>query len=109
MPRSASRLTLEITGVRVERLNSISEEDTGAEGINIDEPCPYEHRVYGAYGPGHDSMCYVEGDCRNPERLCDTDVTERFASLWDSINGKRPGCSWENNPWVWAVEFKRVE
>ena len=32
-----------------------------------------------------------------------------FANLWDSIHGKRPGCSWDANPWVWAISFQRVE
>lgn len=32
-----------------------------------------------------------------------------FAAVWDSINGKRPGCSWADNPWVWCLAFRRVE
>ena len=75
MPRWASRITLEITGVRVERLNDISEEDAEAEGVT---PCD---------------------DPRwNP--------TQALELLWESING--PG-SWSVNPWVWAVDFRRVE
>lgn len=77
MPRWASRITLEITKVRVERLNSISEGDAIAEGfdnlINYPPPCGYTHR--GA-----------------------------FANTWDAIY-----TNWSNNPWVWVIEFKRLD
>lgn len=76
MPRWASRITLEITGVRVERLNSISEEDAKDEGA------PTE--------------CCVIGDKH----------FLGFRSLWKSIYGEE---SWQANPWVWVIEFKRVE
>lgn len=78
MPRWASRLTLEVTEVRVQRLQDISEEDARAEGVA---------------GP-FDALF-------TPRR--------RFESLWDSINGERPGCSWEANCWVWAVSFRVLE
>ena len=83
MPRWASRITLEIAGVRVERLQDISESDAEAEGCE------------GWYDP------LVEGctDGRNP-----SDV---FQELWDSINGKKH--PWESNPWVWAIEFKKLD
>lgn len=85
MPRWASRITLEVTGVRVERLNDINQEDAIAEGVEAhdDDGVTY----YGPLGRG----------------VCDPIVAYR--SLWDSING--PG-SWAANPWVWVVEFKRV-
>lgn len=83
MPRWASRIDLEITDIRVERLNEISEGDAIAEGCE---------RVFAAdgsdYGAGLTTAC------------------EQFETLWESING--PG-SWAANPWVWVVEFKRVE
>ncbi len=69
MPRWASRLTLRLMEVRVQRVKEISHEDARAEGMQSDLP-------------------FVE-----------------FIALWDSINAKRPGCSWENNPWVWALTF----
>ena len=75
MPRWASRITLEITGVRVERLNAISEADAIAEG------------------------CQCAGV---PASLTNVGA---FAKLWESING--PG-SWDANPWVWVVEFRRI-
>lgn len=80
MPRWASRITLEITAVRVERLNDISEEDAKAEGASID----------GVGNPG--------GPMRVHQRA--------FKILWESINGDG---SWSANPWVWVIEFKRVE
>jgi hypothetical protein len=80
MPRWASRITLEITGVRVERVRDISESDAKAEGVTPS-----------IVGRDFDYLGYRAG----------------FQSLWDSINSKR-GYSWASNPWVWVVEFKRV-
>ncbi|HCB1389394.1 TPA: hypothetical protein MYO28_002944 [Klebsiella pneumoniae] len=91
MPRWASRILLEITDVRVERLNTISEEDAKAEGIDMEAL--------------YDSQdCY---DC-----IADHNMTGRptvigaFKYLWESIYGEE---SWKANPWVWVIEFKRVE
>ncbi|PLY37335.1 hypothetical protein F164LOC_10115 [Pectobacterium carotovorum] len=86
MPRWASRILLEITDVRVERLNDISEEDAIAEGL---ERYNDDGIVY--YGP------YGHGDCR-PEIA--------FSDLWQSIYGAE---SWNSNPWCWAITFKRIE
>ena len=88
MPRAASRILLEITNVRVERLNAISEEDARAEGI-IDGGC---------LNCGEPEPC----GCANPE----PDATDAFAYLWQSIYGQD---NWNANPWVWVIEFKRVE
>ncbi len=88
MPRWASRILLEITDVRVERLNAISEEDARAEGI-IDGGC---------LNCGEPEPC----GCANPE----PDATDAFAYLWQSIYGQ---ASWNANPWVWVIVFKRVE
>ena len=88
MPRWASRILLEITDVRVERLNAISEEDARAEGI-IDGGC---------LNCGEPEPC----GCANPE----PDATDAFAYLWHSIYGQE---NWNANPWVWVIEFKRVE
>ncbi|EON11952.1 hypothetical protein C266_19253 [Pandoraea sp. SD6-2] len=85
MPRSASRITLDITGVRVERLQDISEKDALAEGIQQQTTGWFS--VPGFAGAG-------------------TSARAAFALLWQSING--PG-SWDANPWVWVVEFKRVD
>ena len=77
MPKWASLLTLEVTGIRVERVQEISATDAQAEGV-------------------------FAGD----ERTSGVTLRSRFRVLWDSINGKRKGCSWADNPWVWVVEFK---
>lgn len=86
MPRTASRITLEVTGVRVERLQDISKGDALAEGI-------------------------VPAGDGNGFQLADTthyggNPIDSYLSLWESING--PGSS-AANPWVWVVEFLRLE
>jgi hypothetical protein len=88
MPRWASRITLEITGVRVERLQDISEGDARAEGIT-DGGCTNcgEHEPCG---------------CANPS----PDARDAFCWLWGQINGDG---SWHANPWVWVIEFERVK
>lgn len=85
MPRIASRIDLLITGVRVERLNAISESDAIAEGLERynDDGIVY----YGQYG---------RGDCR-PEVA--------YGDLWQSIYGSE---SWQANPWVWVIEFEHL-
>lgn len=92
MPRWASRLTLEITEVRLERLQEISEEDAIAEGADIatDESPDdvYEER----YGQGYDNGYYPEAD-----------HFIGYQHIWKAING--PG-SWDANPWVWAISFR---
>ncbi|HFE1821292.1 morphogenetic protein [Klebsiella pneumoniae] len=88
MPRWASRILLEITDVRVERLNAISEKDARAEGI-IDGGC---------LNCGEPEPC----GCANPE----PDATDAFAYLWQSIYGQE---NWNADPWVWVISFKRVE
>lgn len=77
MPRWASRITLEIVSVRVERLQDIDEHAALKEGVD---------------GWVKDTRCETARD--------------GFITLWESING--PG-SWDANPWVWAIEFKRIE
>lgn len=93
MPRWACRLILEITGVRVERLQDITLEDAKAEGIP-----EYIHELYG----DKDFSEYDSDTFRNRTTI------QNFHHLWDSINAKR--CfGWEANPWVWVIEFRRVE
>lgn len=82
MPRWASRITLEVTGVRVERLNDCSQEDAEAEGIRFLRDVPDADETL------------------TPRQL--------FMCLWDSINEDR-GLGWDVNPWVWVVEFKRID
>lgn len=75
MPRWASRITLEITEVRVERLQAISQEDARAEGFELGPP------------------------------PCIDDPGGWYRRLWEQINGPS---SWEANPWVWCVSFRRL-
>lgn len=83
MPRWASRLTLKITEVRVERLQDISSADAKAEGAE-----PIHLQPGGTEGdPSEGRISYVEG----------------YRKLWESINGKG---SWDANPWVWALTFE---
>lgn len=85
MPRAASRILLEITALRAERLQDISEEDAKAEGA-----------------PG-----YEEGlDAPPPDSDHEWSYRASFQRLWEQING--PG-SWAQNPWVWVVEFERAQ
>lgn len=93
MPRWASRITLEITGVRVERLNDISEADAIAEGIK-----PSSGNIKGW-------VCPLV-DCKAGQLAIRVqDPRSAYGGLWEIING--PG-SWAANPWVWVVEFRRV-
>ncbi|MGU2444377.1 hypothetical protein ACTXHA_28590 [Burkholderia cenocepacia] len=78
MPRAASRTLLEVTGVRVERLQSITDDDAVAEGI---------------LPPGMECIIGTPRD--------------GFRNLWDSLNAAH-GHGWDTNPWVWVVEFRRI-
>jgi len=89
MPRWASRILLEITDVRVERLNAISEEDAAAEGV------PPAGSLLPDY-PG--TFLTPKGDFATAKVA--------FQRLWESIYGAE---NWQANPWVWVIEFKRVE
>lgn len=92
MPRWASRVTLEVVNVRVERVQEISREDAKAEGVSNlwrwdqarNEKHP-EHFVRGVLNP----------------------FVANYSVLWDEINGKR-GFGWDVNPWVWVIEFRRM-
>jgi hypothetical protein len=81
MPRWASRITLRITDIRVERLQSVSHEDCEAEGC-------------------------TGGHCSIPGYPYSATPREHFQTLWNKING--PG-AWDANPWVWVVAFERVK
>lgn len=99
MPRWASRITLEVTDVRVQRLQYISEDDAIAEGIWECES------GFWWYAP--ESQVSLHRDTLTPEGR-KRGAVDASAALWDSINGKRPGCAWKDNPFVWAVSFRRV-
>ena len=99
MPKAAARIWLMITDVRVERLQDISEEDAKAEGI---EKITLSNEVYKCYqcDKGHLGI----------NNLCEDgffdSANKSFESLWKKINGAE---SWNSNPWVWVIEFKRIE
>ena len=88
MPKWAARIWLERTETRVESLVDISEEDAKAEGIEQDE-----NKLFKCYNP-------------KAGWLAIGDPVESYKTLWDSINGM---VSWYDNPWVWVIEFKKVE
>ena len=85
MPRWASRITLEITDVRVERLQDISEADAVAEGCKPIRPELVQDGLIVRLGRS---------------------AVEEFRLVWEEIHG---GGSWEKNPWVWVIEFKKLE
>jgi len=108
MPRYASRLTLAVLSVRVERVQDITEEDALAEGVPEDDdrplpgfPCPKcggDGTIMTGYPPDYGATWI---DCG----ACDT-ATKRFSLMWGAINGKR--APWASNPWVWVIEFRKV-
>lgn len=87
MPREACRIELRITNIKVERLQSISEEDAICEGVK-----KINNGIYECYTPDTD-----------PPFL---NAKESFETLWKSINGE---LSWNENPFVWAITFERTE
>jgi hypothetical protein len=90
MPKDACRIYLRLTDVRIERLQDISEDDAKAEGLSfwqLDKRTGYKD--------------YLAKDIRYFEN-----PIESFKSLWQSIHGNQ---SWDNNPWVFAIEFERIE
>lgn len=86
MPRDCSRILLEVTGVRAERLHAIGDKDARAEGA----PCIDEASGREVLFPDADKA---------------GSWTLGFRGIWQSINGE---ASWDANPWVWVVEFERV-
>lgn len=93
MPRRASRITLEVTGVRVERLQDISEADAIAEGIGSRQVSENDSRWLNYMDP--ESKAAAFGDPRYS-----------FWSLWENINGEG---SVETNPWVRVIAFRRIK
>jgi hypothetical protein len=85
MPKAACRIFLEITDVKVERLQDISEEDAINEGVELLPNNRYKYYLSEYF------------DCIN--------AVHSFQTLWKSINGAE---SWEANPFVWAIEFKQI-
>ena len=93
MPRWASRITLEITEVRIELLQQISEADATAEGV---QAIPYTGENA---GPNRFTVDVAGGSLNAPTAV------EAFRALWEYINGDG---AWRENPWVWVVAFRLV-
>lgn len=93
MPRWASRITLEITDIRVERVQEISEADAICEGCRADED-PYWRPTYS-----------------DPDSGGNPSARRSYEYLWDTINGKRNRgeYAWVENPWVWVIDFRRLD
>jgi len=102
MPRWASRLTLEVTEVRVQKVQEITDSDALAEGVYqilADDGHPLHRAAFDrsqTWGP--------DGPDREQKYAGARDA---FAALWDSLNAKR-GYGWDVNPWVWALTFRRL-
>jgi hypothetical protein len=100
MPRWASRITLEVARIRVERLTAITEEDAVAEGFSAS---PVTNKEIEECAPGSKEREIAEG-----MRGGTWTAKFNFGLEWDAINGAR-GFSWGTNPLVWVVDFRRVE
>ena len=99
MPRWASRITLEVTNIRLERLQAITEADAQAEGVESFPLQGYEPM------PGDDRMTVwrdYQRKIQDDKAGCFT-ARNSFETLWESINGAG---SWDANQWVWVLEFK---
>ncbi len=96
MPKAFSRITLGITEIRMQRLQEIDEADAIFEGVQ-----------------GLEKMLAGGTDTHDPDSGWESAMISNpvftFRCLWEKINGKREGCYWDANPWVWVVEFRRVE
>ncbi len=91
MPKEAARIWLEVTNVRVERLQDITEEDARVEGVSFEEAMEFS-----GWSPSYNDP---DGSNAWPN------YREAFKHLWDSLNKKR-GYGFEYNPWVWIIEFE---
>lgn len=95
MSRAASRITLQITDIRVQRLHDITEADAIAEGLHTTTPNGGPNKYYDNYHTGR----WMEPEFLNNPILS-------YRTLWEKING--PG-TWDANPWVWAITFQKIE
>lgn len=100
MPRWASRITLDVSGVKIQRLQDISEEDAIAEGV---EP------LHGGWFPYGIStfMTTIQDGREVPAQYC-ASARDSFQMLWNHLNGQKKRFSWEANPWVAAYTFTPI-
>lgn len=110
MPKDIARIWLEVTDVRVERLQDISEEDAIAEGVikidyGIETPSGSASvdggKTFHPFKPQHVYGYSVDSTCAREQSL--STARAAFGNLWQKINGAD---SWNSNPWVWVVSFK---
>lgn len=87
LPFALARIVNEITDVKVERLSEISDGDVAREGITWNEP----------FDPDRDRQ-----GCKSPAQRA-------FRRGWDKINGKRKGCAWADDPWLFVISFRRIQ
>lgn len=97
MPRKFARIFLKVINIRVERLQDITDKDCFAEGIET-----VEHNCFRNYLVDKDWI--YEGINQKHLQMVE-DEKGSYASLWDSINGKKEGCNWDSNPYVFVIEF----
>lgn len=100
MPRWASRITLDVSGVKIQRLQDISEEDAIAEGVDP---------LHGGWFPYGIStfMTTIQDGREVPAQYC-ASARDSFQMLWNHLNGQKKRFSWEANPWVAAYSFTPI-
>lgn len=109
MPKEAARIFLKITSVRMERLQDMTEDDVFKEGAGEMCACPNERTVY--FPDGGAEPCWNMPDCCDPY-YCEKSYPELFGEIvWNNTIPKedRAVYGWDANPWVWVIEFERVE
>lgn len=113
MPRWASRMLLDLTAVRVERVQVIGAADCAAEGVQIpvekvqDPPVTGLLRISGKFPPIHYFPAGWGSQKHTIQENTEVWLRAHYASLWDSINHKK--APWSSNPWTWVLTFRRVE
>ena len=103
MPKKAARIWLNVTNVRVERLQDITETQTEEEGFLFTPPCLHQTG---------ENYCDIDGPCGSKIKYCDMSAGELFGKvLWDSTIKKSDIdiYGWDANPWVWVIEFERCD
>lgn len=98
MPKTACRLYLQVKNIRVERLNDISEEDAIAEGIENLSETEFNCNLFKNYLSSENEMDY--------QNFTTDNAVLSFQTLWHKINGPT---SWVKNPFVWVIEFERID
>lgn len=109
LPKFASRIWLEVTAERAERLNDISEEDAIAEGIEVDEwtwgPMAFPDGTIDRSVVGNKTKWYRDYSKAGEKHWNNNGAVKSYQTLWESINGVG---SWEANPWVYVISFKVI-